>query len=62
MFIYCLTKEAIAMTMPECFVPEYGDCRVILDCTEVYCASPSSVHERVLFYSTYKGGLTVKNS
>lgn len=60
MFIYWPTKEAIAMTMPECFLPEYGDCRVILDCTEVYCASPSSVHERVLFYSTYKGGLTVK--
>ena len=45
--------------MPKSF-KNYPNCRVIIDCTEIKCDTPSRVDERVLYYSSYKGGFTIK--
>lgn len=46
--------------IPKSFLPHDADCQVIIDCTEVPCAAPGTIHERVLMFSNYKGCFTVK--
>ncbi|XP_049527237.1 uncharacterized protein LOC119458494 isoform X4 [Dermacentor silvarum] len=58
--IYWPSRSTTQLMMPNCFKPDYVNCRVIIDCTEVPCAAPSTVHEKVLMYSSYKGTYTVK--
>ncbi|VEN39655.1 unnamed protein product [Callosobruchus maculatus] len=45
--------------MPACF-STFTNCRIVLDCTEVKCARPSSLEKQRFTYSTYKHFNTVK--
>lgn len=47
-------------TMPECFRAEYGQTRVIIDCTEFRVETPPRVDDRVFTYSHYKKAFTAK--
>ena len=47
-------------TMPEDFKKEYGSTRVIIDCTEVRCTMPSSLHLNGELFSSYKHHTTLK--
>ncbi|XP_058809918.1 uncharacterized protein LOC131675090 [Phymastichus coffea] len=58
-WIFWPSKEAVKQTMPDTFV-NYPDCRVIIDCTEVYTDTPSRVDERIHMFSQYKDGYTAK--
>ena len=58
-WIFWPSKEAIKESMPDAF-RNYPNCRAIIDCTELRCESPGSVQNRVLMYSSYKGGFTIK--
>lgn len=58
--IYWPSRSTTELMMPDCFKPDYVKCRVIIDCTEVPCAAPNTVHEKVRMYSNYKATYTVK--
>ena len=53
------TKKAIKETMPEDFKQKYSSTRVI-DCTEVRCQIPSSLHLNGELFSNYKHHTTLK--
>lgn len=46
--------------MPDCFLPDYSNTRVIIDCTEFRIDIPTSVDNRVFTYSQYKKNFTAK--
>ncbi|XP_074113957.1 uncharacterized protein LOC141537018 [Cotesia typhae] len=46
--------------MPDCFLPDYKNTRVIIDCTEFRIDIPTSVDNRVFTYSQYKKNFTAK--
>ncbi|KAH7941015.1 hypothetical protein HPB49_009251 [Dermacentor silvarum] len=46
--IYWPSRSTTQLMMPNCFKPDYVNCRVLIDCTEVPCAAPSTVHENRL--------------
>ncbi|XP_026470045.1 uncharacterized protein LOC113374004 [Ctenocephalides felis] len=46
--------------MPDCFLPDYKNTRVIIDCTEFHIEIASSVDNRIFTYSQYKKNFTAK--
>lgn len=54
------TREAVDMSMPEAFKAKYKTTRVIIDCTEVKCQMPSSLHLNGELFSSYKHHTTLK--
>ncbi|KAJ8674935.1 hypothetical protein QAD02_010721 [Eretmocerus hayati] len=58
--VFWPSREVVRATMPSCFIPEYENVRVILDCTEFRLEIPPSVENRVLSYSHYKKGFTAR--
>ncbi|XP_056645157.1 uncharacterized protein LOC130450664 [Diorhabda sublineata] len=46
--------------MPDCFLPDYNNSRVITNCTEFRIDIPTSVDNRVFTYSQYKKNFTAK--
>lgn len=54
------SREAIDAYMPECFRKFYPSTRVILDCTEIYVQTPSSLLLQSQLYSSYKSNTTLK--
>ena len=48
--------------MTEGFKRLYPKTRVILDCTEIYVRSPSSLLPQSQLYSTYKSNTTLKSN
>ncbi|KAJ8669402.1 hypothetical protein QAD02_000661 [Eretmocerus hayati] len=58
--VFWPSREVVRATMPSCFIPEYENVRVILDCTEFRLEIPASVENRVLSYFHYKKGLTAR--
>lgn len=58
--IYWPSRSTTELMMPDCFKHDCVKCRVIIDCTEVSCAAPNTVHEKVRMYSNYKGTYTAK--
>ena len=46
--------------MPEDFKKKYASTRVIIDCTEVRCQMPSSIHLNGELFSNYKHHTTLK--
>ena len=54
------TRKAIDETMPEDFKQKYSSTRVIIDCTEVRCQMPSSLHLNGELFSNYKNHTTLK--
>ena len=56
----CPSREVIDKTMPEDFKKKYSSTRVIIDCTEVRCQMPSSLHLNGELFSNYKHHTTLK--
>ena len=54
------TRKAIDEKMPEDFKKKYSSTRVIIDCTEVKCQMPSSLHLNGELFSNYKHHTTLK--
>jgi len=48
------SKKAIDVTLPEDFKQKYSSTRVIIDCTELRCQMPSSLHLNGELLSNYK--------
>ncbi|XP_043274333.1 uncharacterized protein [Venturia canescens] len=59
-FVIWPSKKIVQSTMPTDFKENYGNCRVIIDCTEFRVEQPCTVEHRVHLYSQYKKGFTVK--
>ena len=54
------SRKAVDLTMPESFKSKYKSTRVIIDCTEVKCQMPSSLHLNGELFSSYKHHTTLK--
>ena len=54
------TRECINEYMPDSFKKLYPSTRVILDCTEIYVQTPSSLLLQSQLYSSYKSNTTLK--
>ncbi|XP_028411611.1 uncharacterized protein LOC114534369 [Dendronephthya gigantea] len=54
------TKQQVQETMPECFKTTYPTTRCIIDCTELFCQSPSSLSIQSSLFSYYKHHVTYK--
>ena len=54
------SKEEILETMPTSFKKTYPNTRCIIDCTELFCQSPSSLNTQSCLYSSYKSHVTYK--
>jgi len=54
------SREKIDHYMPDCFKDLYPKCRVIIDCTEIKCQTPSANVRNSMFYSSYKNHTTFK--
>ena len=54
------TRQVINVTMPEDFKQKYSSTRVVIDCTEVRCQMPSSLHLNGELFSNYKNHTTLK--
>jgi len=59
-WIYWSTKQVVNLTMFDSFKESSGDCRVILDCTEIKTERPPEVNQQAQMYSLYKSSFTVK--
>ncbi|XP_068692438.1 uncharacterized protein [Montipora foliosa] len=47
-------KEEVIRTLPSVFKPSFRKCRVIIDCTEVFCERARNLTLRALTWSNYK--------
>ena len=54
------SKEEILETMPTSFKKTYPSTRCIIDCTELFCQSPSSLNTQSCLHSSYKNYVTYK--
>ena len=54
------SRNVIDKTMPEDFKKKYSTTRVIIDCTEIRCQMPSSLHLNSELFSNYKHHTTLK--
>ena len=54
------TKDQIGQSMPDSFKNTYPNAKCILDCTELFCQSPSSLKAQSSLYSFYKHHVTYK--
>lgn len=54
------SRENVNCYMPECFRTLYPTTRVIIDCTEIYMQTPSSLLLQSQLYSSYKSNTTLK--
>lgn len=54
------SRKIVDDTMPEAFKAQYSSTRVIIDCTEVRCEMPSSLHLNGELFSSYKNHTTLK--
>ena len=53
-------KRSNFATLPECFKKSYPKVRTIIDCTEVFLETPSSLEVQALLWSEYKHHCTFK--
>ena len=51
--------DVLQARVPKCF-EKFSNTRIVLDCTEVFIQSPSSLENKSLTYSTYKSHATFK--
>lgn len=54
------TKGEIIRTLPSMFKPTYKNCRVIIDCSEIFCERGRNLTLRALTWSNYKHHNTLK--
>ena len=53
-------RETVKHNMPESFKRKYPNCRVIIDCTEIFTETPQSLLNKSRMYSDYKSHMTWK--
>ena len=53
-------KEDVVRTLPSVFKPSFKNCRVIIDCTEVFCERARNLTLRAFTWSNYKHHNTLK--
>ena len=53
-------KEDVIRTLPSVFKPSFRKCRVIIDCTEIFCERARNLTLRALTWSNYKHHNTLK--
>ena len=53
------SKGQVRRTLPDCFKKLYPNVRVIIDCTEIFTETPSSLEVQCLLWSEYKHHTTV---
>ena len=53
-------REAVDKHMPDSFKHCFSRCRVIIDCTEIKCQTPTANVLNSMFYSQYKSHTTMK--
>ena len=61
-FIIWPSKSQVRKTLPQCFKKLYSKVRTIIDCTEIYTETPSSLDSHCLLWSDYKHHTTIKIS
>jgi len=54
------SRTQVSERMPKCFRTQYPSTRVILDCTEIFVQTPSSLLLQSQLYSSYKSNTTLK--
>lgn len=54
------SKEEVSRTLPSLFKPRYSNCRVIIDCTEIFCERARNLTLRALTWLNYKHHNTIK--
>ncbi|XP_046393756.1 uncharacterized protein LOC124161479 [Ischnura elegans] len=54
------SKDQIQRTLPKCFRKHYQNCRVIIDCSELFIERPLNLTTRAQTFSSYKQHNTVK--
>lgn len=54
------SRNVIDQTMPEDFKKKYSTTRVIIDCKEIRCQMPSSLHIKSELFSNFKHHTTLK--
>ena len=54
------SREDVNCYMPQCFCSLYLTTRVIIDCTEIYVQTPSSLLLQSQLYSSFKSNTTLK--
>ena len=54
------SKSQVRKTLPQCFKKLYPKVRTIIDCTEIYTETPSSLDSHCLLWSDYKHHTTIK--
>ena len=59
-FIIWPSKSQVRKTLPQCFKKLYSKVRTIIDCTEIYTETPSSLDSHCLLWSDYKHHTTIK--
>ena len=55
------SRDEVCAKMPEEFKKHYPTTRVILDCTEIFAETPSSLLLQSQLYSSYKSNTTLKS-
>ena len=58
--IIWLSKSQVSKTLPQCFKKLYPKIRTIIDCTEIYTETSSSLDSHCLLWSDYKHYTTIK--
>uniref|UniRef100_UPI00358FB443 uncharacterized protein n=1 Tax=Myxine glutinosa TaxID=7769 RepID=UPI00358FB443 len=53
-------KDDVIRTLPSVFKPSYSKCRVIIDCTEIFCERARNLTMRAHTWSNYKHHNTLK--
>ncbi|XP_041377798.1 uncharacterized protein LOC121390126 [Gigantopelta aegis] len=54
------SKAIVQKTMPNKFKKKYPNCRIIIDCTEIFTENPQSLKNKSLMFSHYKSHMTYK--
>lgn len=54
------SRDEVLRTMPSVFRPHFRNCRVIIDCTEIFCERARNLTLRALTWSNYKHHNTLK--
>ena len=59
LLVFLQDLEVLKLHIQKCFT-NFSDTRVVLDCTETFIQSPSSIENKSLTYSNYKSHNTFK--
>ncbi|KAL7292663.1 hypothetical protein TKK_0013789 [Trichogramma kaykai] len=59
-FVPWPSQEEVRGTTPDCFKPNYSNCRIIIDATEFRMEEPPRTDEQIQSWSSYKGGYRIK--